>query len=834
MGKLCSIGVRLRLSKLVLLTVAAAACKSELNGAGTTVIVTTDPGVKADCIGIAAKAATGPEEKSNLVARKDELEFGVAADDQLIGDITVVARGFVGPNCSILNAESAPAKGTLTKGVVAGTVNLELKGALADSDGDGYRSKADGGTDCDDGNPDINPGELELCGDGIDNDCSGAADCMDRAACDGHSCDDGNACTTGDTCTGGACLGATMPCGAPPSSCYQTPGTCTDAGTCAYTVVTGAPCDAGTCRSDGVCAGGETICDDGVDNDNNGFTDCADPSCLNQHCSDGDACTSSDVCRGDGGCAGTALACNTPPVGQCFVQDAGTCAAGACLYATAMGAACDDGQPCTANDACLADAGCAGVAKTCTAASDGGCGATSGTCNTTNGQCQFGTAPAGTACDDLMSCTVMDQCNAAGVCAGTGVTCAAQQCKTTAGCLADGGCNYTNAAPGTPCDGGMCTGGVCSAFPYTPSNFDPGSIASTEWSGAIHIMGPCTLTFDSTGLTFTQTCGINGLPAAKTVTLSDGTQAALLPFGGLQIDMPSGFTLTGTRPVILAVKNDASIAGLVNVSSNYTQVGAGANASTACGAGTGTNGQQRVNGGAKCGGGGGGGGFGSAGTNGGQASFGGPSNGTGGQTNGTNTLIPLRGGCAGGVGGANAAGGVCTAGDSGGAIQISVAGTLTVTGSIAASASGGPGGPSSTAGGGGGGCGAGSGGAILLEGNVVTLSGAELLTNGGGGGEGGGTNNGSNDGTAGSISMPVPATGGDGATTFGGAGGTGAAGQVGTGSFVAAGAAADGNTEGGGGGGGGGVGRIRVNASATCMVSGVSSSGAVSFTATCP
>jgi hypothetical protein len=42
-----------------------------------------------------------------------------------------------------------------------------------DEDGDGF-SLADG--DCDDTNPDVNPGMIEICADGLDNDCDGFAD----------------------------------------------------------------------------------------------------------------------------------------------------------------------------------------------------------------------------------------------------------------------------------------------------------------------------------------------------------------------------------------------------------------------------------------------------------------------------------------------------------------------------------------------------------------------------------------------------------------------------------------------------------------------------------
>lgn len=49
----------------------------------------------------------------------------------------------------------------------------------SDADSDGYLDTAQGGLDCDDGHAGIHPGALEICGDGIDQDCSGG-----DAACD--------------------------------------------------------------------------------------------------------------------------------------------------------------------------------------------------------------------------------------------------------------------------------------------------------------------------------------------------------------------------------------------------------------------------------------------------------------------------------------------------------------------------------------------------------------------------------------------------------------------------------------------------------------------------
>jgi len=55
----------------------------------------------------------------------------------------------------------------------------EYDGLCWDDDGDGYTDEVCGGDDCDDSDPDLNPGEEEICDNGIDDDCDGYIDSTD-------------------------------------------------------------------------------------------------------------------------------------------------------------------------------------------------------------------------------------------------------------------------------------------------------------------------------------------------------------------------------------------------------------------------------------------------------------------------------------------------------------------------------------------------------------------------------------------------------------------------------------------------------------------------------
>jgi len=103
-----------------------------------------------------------------------------------------------------------------------------------DFDGDGYATCGDV-PDCNDGNQTIHPGATDLCGDGVDQDCSGSdlpCDCPDADGdghadhtCGGIDCDDSDP-TIGGTwpdCGGPTCDGGPCPDGggddSPPAGC---------------------------------------------------------------------------------------------------------------------------------------------------------------------------------------------------------------------------------------------------------------------------------------------------------------------------------------------------------------------------------------------------------------------------------------------------------------------------------------------------------------------------------------------------------------------------------------------------------------------------------------
>lgn len=69
-----------------------------------------------------------------------------------------------------------------------------------DADKDGYKDSSCGGNDCDDRNPNIHPGAIEICGNGIDEDCSGADLTCPQGCTDNDHDGYGIGCPLGDDC----------------------------------------------------------------------------------------------------------------------------------------------------------------------------------------------------------------------------------------------------------------------------------------------------------------------------------------------------------------------------------------------------------------------------------------------------------------------------------------------------------------------------------------------------------------------------------------------------------------------------------------------------------
>eukprot|EP01060_Flectonema_neradi_P009436 TRINITY_DN1671_c2_g3_i1.p1 TRINITY_DN1671_c2_g3~~TRINITY_DN1671_c2_g3_i1.p1 ORF type:complete len:6512 (+),score=1571.45 TRINITY_DN1671_c2_g3_i1:146-19681(+) len=264
--------------------------------------------------------------------------------------------------------------------------------------------------------------------------CSGDT-CTERNRGNGIACNDNNPSTFGDTCQDGQCVGidkcANVNC-QPLTTCHTT-GYCEPStGKCTNPLrADGSMCDdKNPATTDDKCSAGVCV---GAD------------KCMNK------VCKASDTCHFAGVCDPQTGLCSDPPVSG--------------------GTECDDGNPLTENDRCVAGV-CTGTLN-CGGASF--CTVPEPACMMPICQgstCSSATKPDGTPCNDNKLSTRDDVC-VAGVCVGVekcfGVVCrASDQCHSHGECNQNTGeCTNPPQPDGTSCDGGnptvtaQCMQGAC-------------------------------------------------------------------------------------------------------------------------------------------------------------------------------------------------------------------------------------------------------------------------------------------------------------------------------------------------------------------------------------
>lgn len=358
-------------------------------------------------------------------------------------------------------------------------------------------------------------------------------------------------------------------------------------------------------------------------------------------------------------------------------------------------------------------------------------------------------------------------------------------------------------------DGGHIDAGP-SPFVVPPSNVDDTILS---YGGLWRLTGACT--FDTTNGTFAGDCGT--VPPSASFARA-GVDLRVVAVQGLEITSAGALTLRGSAAAVFVVRGSATIDGTIDASATPTRGGPGDDPTCFARQPTGETSRPA---------GGGGGGHGTPGGAGGI--FLNPVNEMGGGAGGNVMLAPLSAGCPGATGGANGGGALAPPGWGGGAVQLSVSGSLTMRGRIVAAGGGGTGGLTDNLTMWGAGSGGGSGGGILLEARTLVVEGVLAATGGGGGGgaerEAAGT-----DGEAGRDDG-MAAAGGPGGVdvaNVAGRGGNGGVNSPGVAGMEAMGATST------AGGGGGGTGRIRLNAVDSCLIDAAAIVAPVPSTSGCP
>ena len=393
--------------------------------------------------------------------------------------------------------------------------------------------------------------------------------CLSTAVADGSECDDANKCSTGDHCMAGQCVGSANTCQCQKAEdcagkddgdlcngvvfCNQKTGKCevnpatikscpsvgntaclvntcvSLSGSCTMTAAAqnsacdadGSACTVGDHCKDGECVAGTNTCACKADSD-----------CLGQE--DGDACNGTLFCNiSTGSCQ-----LNPSTVIVCPSVDNTTCAANTCdkksgkcgVTAISNGLGCDDGNPCTASDTCLAGK-CHGT-NICECASDQDCAA-----KDPNDPC---TGP--------LYCDKSGPSNRCRPNPGKGVKCSAAQdtpCRKSTCDSKTGKCalkainELVVCGPGTLCSAvKICVAGQCQkGKPLNCNDGNPCTVDSCDdFAGCQHKLENAVACDDANKCTSDDIC-VQGFCTGTSVDCDDGTpctQDVCAPLHGCQ------------------------------------------------------------------------------------------------------------------------------------------------------------------------------------------------------------------------------------------------------------------------------------------------------------